>query len=729
MKEGLPGRIEQLYSRRSRLSHIVDQRRHIYDVIGTGRVKLPNPDEVSLDNIETVRRVGKVKQRVSSSIERINSKMSQVGQEIVGVEEELIFQASDYTNRVNSVGSKTNEIRQYVEKGHLPRSLLKGLESQLKNLVSEPERNPNLQYGLALLKQRQEEQKQEEAKKEWPKIVVNFDTQEITALGKVKKIDDPILWGVLSRLAQSAGQNVSAKELKEIIDNARPSSLKKVHYVSDVIWLLRGRLETAILIPDYQPISCSGPFSKNAEYCLNARVEKIGVPQIPIATPQVSEVLSEVLKEEAKVELPEIVINVEGQEITISGRVKKITDPFEWKIFYRLASTPGQNVSSKELETLAKDSILAKEKGKKHRWMGDIIYQLRRSIKNLSFIPDYQPISRFGGKGKVEYCLNARIKGIPQPDEEKENVHKKISKETVVVFGLELQVTNLQKAIIEGLQCGSEVQPVTKEEIAEFVLGEEIKSGRITKEAAASKVNNYLGRLRKKLSRAGIEVVNTASRLDYVQDRKASYYLKKREMSTEEIETNEPLLTQQVLEIFEQATEEETTPPVQEVFGMPVPEEENIEIPSPIQPLPFEDEVVRIPYAPSREELRSPVETKVLSDILNTLHKHTRLWFNGLLESFYTVGRLQRNGGHITEDTRKLGREITNMFENAYRKMLREKSSPILRERWTDEDKRLWELLQATKGIWKIESDDSFVRKTKQLIKTATEEYYEMHKQ
>lgn len=115
----------------------------------------------------------------------------------------------------------------------------------------------------------------------------------------------------------------------------------------------------------------------------------------------------------------------------------------------------------------------------------------------------------------------------------------------------------------------------------------------------------------------------------------------------------------------------------------------------------FTDEIIEVPYVPSEKEIRTQEETKILTDVIAAFKKSRVIDFSELETAISDRERILPKG------TKRLyraydAREIKNIFETSIRKIRGEFEIPLLRERWKEEDKKLWEEVElAIQGLGK----------------------------
>lgn len=154
--------IPHLEQEQTRLSKIIDQRRQLYDAIGTGRIKEGS-------NIITDIKMGRVKGVVEASRLRVETHLVQVQEDFNRLvrqqEEDLVLRADRYIDQVALFKAQLEELQKYSK--HLNPATLQKHTQQLRGLESLPERDLELKTGLQLKQQRleQERQAEEEARK------------------------------------------------------------------------------------------------------------------------------------------------------------------------------------------------------------------------------------------------------------------------------------------------------------------------------------------------------------------------------------------------------------------------------------------------------------------------------------------------------------------------------------------------------------------------------------
>jgi len=170
-------------------------------------------------------------------------------------------------------------------------------------------------------------------------------------------------------------------------------------------------------------------------------------------------------------------------------------------------------------------------------------------------------------------------------------------------------------------------------------------------------------------------------------------------------------------------TVEEEKEAPEEEFAAPSEGEAGFEPKEVIGEIPTE-EVEVIPYEPSEEEKRSEEETRILDVIVSSLLSNPKLRFEVLQRQLFSQERINQMSGVGLRYDIYQAQELKEKFASAFRKMREEAEIFRLRALWKDEEKWLWEKVQLLLSRLSGGDVEDFIQKIKREIDRAEKEFF-----
>lgn len=277
------------------------------------------------------------------------------------------------------------------------------------------------------------------------------------------------------------------------------------------------------------------------------------------------------------------------------------------------------------------------------------------------------------------------------------------------------KLTNLrskEKAIIEGLLCGSYKQPVTVSELAELVYGDSV-----TKDVAVHRIYSNMVRVKKKLDSVGWEIVNLTLAIDRLKGKEALYYL-----AQKEDEEKVPTFTEPAGAPSAQEPEEVKTPVVELVSPEASKPSEDTSL-TPVEVKKLGEEITIIPYTPTKEERRTQEETRILDVITSSLLSETRMLFEQIQAQLFSGERTKPLVGGEAVFIYQV-EELIEGFNSAFRKIREEAAIGALRETWDDKEKEMWNKLELLRTKFQVTEVRDFLRRVSEEITRSERRFY-----
>ena len=137
-----------------------------------------------------------------------------------------------------------------------------------------------------------------------------------------------------------------------------------------------------------------------------------------------------------------------------------------------------------------------------------------------------------------------------------------------------------------------------------------------------------------------------------------------------------------------------------------------------------EGEILEIPYEPREDEKRSEVEDKILSFTVDTILKNKPVTFEEIQVALATQKTITRLPHNMVKIDIYQADELKEMFTQALRKIREEAEITGLRERWSVEEKALFESLQESVRKLSGRNISDFQTKVRRMIDNAERRFY-----
>lgn len=345
-----------------------------------------------------------------------------------------------------------------------------------------------------------------------PVLKIRVRTREVLLEGWefFKKINSKVLWNLLLHLAHNSNQEVPSLMIAELL---REVGYRSQDPSKESIRSLRAFFGGS---PTSRLLIASVHRGLYATYRLNANVEFIDEEDKPHAKLSSN-------AESPKEPTARIEANLENGEIKVyypdgTSKTTRINGKVLWDIFLLFAKSPQENIRSKNIAELARQS------GAKTKWaVGGLVRELRKLLeinpKGPSLI-----ICTNDYRKDYQYSLNAEVVLIGQEDatsvflskiEERSKKSMEARKMLILIFpdGQQIPVSGFFRVkLLEYLIGNFQQTPITVSDIARYLYGK-------INDETLKKSMNLLPRLRKLLE-------NYAWRISK-QGQKAGYKLEK----------------------------------------------------------------------------------------------------------------------------------------------------------------------------------------------------------
>lgn len=388
------------------------------------------------------------------------------------------------------------------------------------------------------------------------------------------------------------------------------------------------------------------------------------------------------IEDERKEFTPELEIDLEKREVRIEGdginEIVRIPDNIEWEIFRVLTGKPGFDFTKYTEELRA----ITEKRGidKPHFQIGRVKFAFEQLMEILN-IEGLSPAiaEKKVGKNSI-YSFNAsKVTYKGEIEEKPGEFDVSVAPGFVVRTEGSWEATALKRLLVHSEES------IHIEELSSLLFGD-----------APDRDRRALGIVRKLNGLLTRDLGNTEHYKQIFWDH-------------QDVWIGDQI--QQEL-IIETATSDET-----EVLFVPSEE------------IKDEEKVIEIFYTPTPEEIRSPEETKMLGLILEQLMSHTRLYYELIHKELALVSLATRMRSQLgkTQIKRYTSQEIYNIFTRALSKLLDDSKFSVSRDRWTEDDKKSWDLAQ--KAITELGhgSIDVLKQKVGREVVRAEREYYELY--
>lgn len=405
-----PKSIPELEKEQTKLSRFVKDRQHLFESIGTGRVR------EGANNIATDIKIGRVKARVEASKLRGENHLALVEEDLEKLvkeqeleklvkeqEEELILKANTYINQVATFRTQLEQLQQYSQ--YLSPTTLEKHTQSLKELDSLPGRDPELKKALEIRSERLEGEKQQagpqaapitspvetpptEIESEFMEVFLDPEKRTIRIDGGPEVKLTSIQFALANYMKEHSTEDITHKSLREAVGEL---SISK-NPIARNMWGIEQKL---------------GKIFKTTKM-YGSSVWSFIKPLKPTET------------SEEEPQLPKMIINLETKEVQINGRTRIIDNQVQFNVLVHLAQNVGELVDWEEL------TRIAVEAGSQYkRPSGDAIFNLRKKLEIDHKNP--QLIIRLGPKQQARYRLNAQVEFVGGEQKEGETRKEQVA--------------------------------------------------------------------------------------------------------------------------------------------------------------------------------------------------------------------------------------------------------------------------------------------------------------
>lgn len=306
--------------------------------------------------------------------------------------------------------------------------------------------------------------------------------------------------------------------------------------------------------------------------------------------------------------------------------------------------------------------------------VGSIITSLKYKITEAGF----SIINANIGKKNIGQRAAYYLEKTGEPAERVEL--KRFEEEHEFILPNGVKITGKNAKILKILNEASQEKPITSVKLAE-----EMYPGISYPRAKLNLMPSLTG-IRHSLENSGLELVVKTDK----ETRIASYYLRRAQENV----------------VFDARTQTETKPSAARL------------------PRNSEVKVESVPYRPTKEEMRSEEETRIVDKIIfSLLEGGGKIYFEKLQKYLETDERIEIVGGQRYYRIYE-AKELIAKFFFGLNKLREENEIEMLREAWTENDRRTWENEQQL--VRRLSSGDfhDFQKKVRDAIDRAEKDFY-----
>lgn len=144
----------------------------------------------------------------------------------------------------------------------------------------------------------------------------------------------------------------------------------------------------------------------------------------------------------------------------------------------------------------------------------------------------------------------------------------------------------------------------------------------------------------------------------------------------------------------------------------------------PSQPKTYE--IVEVPYSPSKEEIRTPEEARIIRYVVSAFKKSRQIDFEKLQKALKSEDRFEVKVGQRRYKVYE-SEELKRKFEKGIKLLREENLIPQLRQNWSEDENELWQDVQSQIQKLAQGNFDDFVTKIKIALDTSQKNFYRTH--
>lgn len=593
----------------------------------------------------------------------------------------------------------------------------------------------------------------EEVAKPLPVIEVDLASRKVKVEGwkQSKQIGSQVDWAVFQCLVDSLKLGKPIARSQKLEKAAWEAGSKSKHVVKSSVHNLRSILEPdpkepqiIIAIKNLSKSKVLPRGRKTVSYRLNAQIEFVGKPteeeKVPPAprTEEKAVSLEEIDRKIAIIEkavatgampqselveamriratlvegaknpevenLPKMKIDESKRKVAIDGRVIQfMRSGLTFDGLVHIAKHKNKQISSTKLGEFIKSNGFEERPA-------DLIRKIRGRIEVDTKYYQILKTIEFRGRNNAIYRLVADVEFVGEEKkqagiapEAKSKIPLPKNKEVTLPDGQVVKFSGIGVQTLEFFIANGLDESILSDDVAMNIYGSNDAKSRKNTSATISFVN------KKYLVNLGWHIVNMTPPEDFSRGQKARYRLEK--IAPDKV----------------QAKEEES-PTLAPTEGASIdiaagPTESTIQAPN------VPEDFIEVPFTLTEEERRSPEETKILQVITTLINRNSsqfRINFHEVISGLKSEIQMKIKPAPAGKHNIPIysAEELKQKYSSALRKFREEQAIRVIKETWSDDEKRLWREITSAVNRFSWGDFEDFSRKVKTEIDRSQRQFY-----